>query len=82
MVRGTSPPNRSTTACIDSTTARALLRKKPVDRMYGSISVGVLAANAAGVGNRLNSAGVTLLTPTSVLCAERMVAMRSSCGFV
>ena len=37
-------------------------------------------ANAAGSGNLANSAGVTILTRTSVHWADRMVAISSSSG--
>ncbi len=65
---------------IDSCSARALLRKSPMDAIQGSIWAGVAAANAAGVGKRANSAGVTLLTDASVAWAERMVAASNSWG--
>jgi len=59
---------------------RDLLRQKLMVRTKGSISAGDAAANAEIVGNARNSAGVALLTDASVACAERMVAISSSCG--
>ena len=46
--------------------------------MWGSIASGDDPAKASGVGNARNSAGVALLTPTSVACALRIVAISSS----
>jgi hypothetical protein len=55
-----------------------LLRKKPVERMSGSSSSGLSAANAASVGYFAKITGVTMLTRASVHCAERIVATSSS----
>jgi len=53
-------------------------RKKPVDRTISSTSAGSAPARSAGVGYFANSVGVTMLTRSSVHCAERIVAQRSS----
>lgn len=45
--------------------------------MMDSISGSDAAASALGVGKALKSAGVTVLTVTSVVCAESAVAMTS-----
>ena len=58
----------------------AFALKKPVDRMISSSSPGGEAARAATSGKRRKSSGVTMLTRTSVHCAERTVATRSSSG--
>ena len=50
-----------------SRTALALLRQKLSVFTNGSICAGVALAKSFGVGNFLNSAGVALFTPTSVL---------------
>src|SRR5262245_62876007 len=60
----------------------ALLRKKPVLWIAFSSSPRLAAANAAAVGYFLNKAGVTMFTRTSVHCAERIVAIRSSSGLL
>ncbi|MFZ2874642.1 MAG: hypothetical protein WAZ94_09190 [Phycisphaerales bacterium] len=65
---------------MDSWIARALARKKPRERMKGSMSAGEAPAKSVGLLKRAKSAGVALLTATSVHWAERMVAMRSSWG--
>src|ERR1700728_1830782 len=58
----------------------ALLRKNPVVRIRFSSSGSFALAIAAGVGKRLNKSGVTIFTRTSVHCADRIVATRSSQG--
>ena len=45
-----------------------------------SSSGGAAAARSYGVGYLANSAGVTMLTLTSVVCADRIVAASSSYG--
>ena len=45
--------------------------------MIGSISAGVASASLAGVPYLANSLGVTRLTRTSVVCADKMVAISS-----
>ena len=55
----------------------AFERKNPVEWMISSSSSGLAAARSAGVGYRANTAGVTLLTISSVHCADRIVAIRS-----
>src|ERR1700755_1105364 len=58
----------------------ALLLKNPVVRMISISSGNSAFAIAAGVGKRRNNSGVTMLTRTSVHCAERIVATSSSHG--
>ena len=41
---------------------------------------GSASARSSGVGYRANSAGVTMFTRTSVVCADRIVAVSSSKG--
>ena len=52
----------------------ALFRKKPVERISSSTSACEPAARARASGYRAKSAGVTMLTRTSVHWAERIVA--------
>ena len=52
-------------------------RKKPVGRMSSSSSSGSAAARSAAVGYRAKSAGVTMLTRSSVVWADSTVATRS-----
>ncbi len=75
--RGTSPPNRVAIALATVFSALVFCRKNPVDWTSRSISAAGAAASAAGVGKRAKSAGVTMLTRSSVHCAERIVATRS-----
>src|SRR6185436_7759579 len=63
-------------------TAFALLRKKPVCLTSRSISTWLAAANAAASGYLRKSDFVTMLTRTSVDCAESIVAISSSNAFV
>jgi hypothetical protein len=53
-------------------------RKNPVEWMSFSTSSGSAWARSAGVGYRANNAGVTMLTRSSVDCADRIVATSSS----
>ena len=55
-----------------------LLRKNPVVRISSSTSAGSAAARSSGRGYRANSAGVTMLTRSSVVWADRIVAVSSS----
>ena len=82
IVRGTSPPCFSMIAFDAAITAFALLRKKPVWRTSRSISGCVALANACGFGYLRNSDFVTMFTRTSVDCADSIVAISSSNGFV
>ena len=59
----------------------AFARKKPVEWIAFSRSRGFAFASACAVGYFLNSAGVTMFTPASVDCAERIVATSSSKAF-
>lgn len=80
MLRGTSPPYRSTIACAQPFRERALARKNPVDWMIRSMAPRGAAASAAASGQARNRTGVTWLTRASVHCAERMVAASSLNG--
>src|SRR5579864_5812209 len=75
---GTSPPNSATIFFAAPTTDFDLLRKNPVERTSGSSCSGFSAANACTVGYLRNNSGVTRLTFTSVDCADKIVATRSS----
>ena len=57
---------------------RVLLRKKPVVRTSSSTSAGSAAARSSGRGYLANRAGVTMFTRSSVVWADRMVAVSSS----
>jgi len=59
---------------------RALARKNPVEWTRSSSSSGLATARSDAVGYRANTAGTTLLTISSVHCAERIVAISSSNG--
>src|SRR5271157_3469528 len=72
------PPKSLISLRAAPTTDFALLRKHPVERMSGSSSSGLSAANDSRVGYLAKITGVTILTRTSVHCAERMVATSSS----
>src|SRR5437763_11184764 len=63
-------------------TALALLRKKPVCLTSRSISTWLATANDCGVGYLRKSDLVTMLTRTSVDCAESIVAISSSKALV
>jgi hypothetical protein len=58
----------------------ALARKKPVGLRIASSSSRSASAYACAAGYFANSVGVTLLTVTSVVCADRIVATSSSSG--
>ena len=74
---GTSPPKRSSKACAIPMMLFVFERKKPVDWMTVSTSEGSACARSAAVGYFANNAGVTMLTRSSVVCADRIVATRS-----
>ena len=57
--------------------ACVLLRKNPVVWISSSTSAGSAAARSAGVGYLANSGGVTMLTRSSVVWADRIVAVSS-----
>ena len=82
MSQGTSSPKSLTIFLAAPTTDFDLLRKNPVERMSGSSCSGLSAAKSRTVGYFLNITGVTLLTPTSVDWAERIVATSSSQALV
>src|SRR5947207_9653048 len=56
-------------------------RKNPVDWIKPSTSSGSACARSSGVGYFANRAGVTMLTRSSVVCADRIVATSSSYAF-
>ncbi len=78
MVRGTLPPKSSTILCAAPMMDFVFCRKNPVDRTISSTRSGSAAARSSGEGYRSKSSGVTLFTFSSVVWAERMVAIRSS----
>ncbi len=80
MSLGTSPPNRPSTTRAMRMRLLVFDRKKPEAWMSSSTSSGLACARSAGVGYRSKSAGVILLTVSSVDCAERIVATRSWYG--
>src|SRR5438270_6512921 len=82
IVRGTSPPKRSTSARLAAMIRWVLARKNPVGLISRSTSAGSAAARSMGVGYRRNSSGVTRLTARSVVWAERMVAISNSNAFL
>ena len=53
-------------------------RKNPVDWMIVSTSAGSADARSAGVGYFANRFGVTMLTRSSVVWADRIVATSNS----
>ena len=59
-----------------------LARKNPVDWMIGLDVSAIRRGQIGGAGYLANSVGVTMLTRTSVVCADRTVAMSSSNGEV
>ena len=74
---GTSPSNRSSSALAMPMMLFVFCRKNPVAWMSSSTSAGSACARSAGVGYLANSAGVTWFTISSVVCAERIVAVSS-----
>ena len=50
----------------------------PIDLMYSATSSGSACERAAASGYSANSAGVTLFTLLSVVCAESTTQIRSS----
>lgn len=81
MALGTSPPKFATIVSDAPRSAYPFMLKKPVDRISSSTCPAGAEAIAAGVGYVANSRGVTIFTRSSVHCAERIVAERSSNGF-
>ena len=75
---GTCPPKSLRIFLAAPTTDFDLLRKKPVERISGSSCSGFKAAKASTVGYFLKISGVTMLTRTSVACADRIVATSNS----
>ena len=71
-------PRRS--SCAAPISERVFCRKNPVLTINSSTCRGSAAAIARASGYSLNSRGVTRLTPTSVDCAERIVAARHCHG--
>src|SRR5262245_11209392 len=79
-VRGTSPPWRSTSALAIPDRARALARKNPVEWISRSSVARSALAQSCARWYRRNRSAVTTFTRSSVHCAERIVATRSSSG--
>ena len=82
MRPGTSPSNRSTSACASPSAEFALARKKPVGLRIVSSSSRSAPASATASGYVANRVGVTLLTILSVVCADSTVATSSSKALV
>jgi hypothetical protein len=76
-VRGTSPPWSAISPRANPMTLRALFRKKPVERTTSSTSSWAAPASASASGYRAKSTGVTMLTRSSVVWADRIVATPS-----
>ena len=77
-LRGTCPPWRSISSRQVSNRFFALVRNRPMVRMY-SVSAGrPRARTLAGVFATTNRRRVALFTPTSVACAESSTAASSS----
>ncbi len=81
-VRGTVPPNSATSFFDSATTFLALVRKRPMVRISSVTSASLSAAIFSGVSARAKSAGVALLTPASVACADSTTATSSVNGLV
>ena len=79
-VRGTSPPCSATSFCDSATTFFALVRKRPMVLIRSCTRASPSAAILAGVSAAANSAGVALLTPASVACADSTTATSSVNG--
>ena len=79
-VLGTSPPCCVTNAWHVAMMFFALLLNRPMVLMKGVRPATPNASMAAGVWAARNSAGVALLTPLSVACADRITAINSSNG--
>ena len=77
IVSGTRPSNSATTMRAAPMMFLVLFRKKPVGWMISSTSAGSAAASDPASGYFAKRIGVTLFTPTSVVCAERMTATSS-----
>src|SRR4249920_3293279 len=73
-VRGTSPACSSTSFFDKATTFFALVRKRPMVFTSSRTRSSPNAAIFCGVSAAANSAGVALLTPASVACAESTTA--------
>jgi hypothetical protein len=80
IVLGTSPPNFSTRSFEVPMIDFVFCRKNPVGYMSFSTASGSASASACGVGYALKSNGVTLLTVSSVDCADMMVATSNCHG--
>ena len=77
MVRGTSPLNSSMIWAEVARMDLALLRKNPVCLTISSTSACDESARALAVGNLRNKLGVTRLTVTSVVWADRMTDIKN-----
>ncbi len=74
---GTSPPWRSSSRRASAATFFALACHSPIERICAPMPASPSCAMAAASGAAANSAGVTLFTAASVVCAERTTATRS-----
>ena len=61
---------------------RALVRKSPIVRINSVTRASPSATIFAGVSASANKAGVALLTPTSVACADKTTATRRVNGLM
>src|SRR5262249_9864596 len=77
---GTAPPCSSTSLRDSAMTFFALVRNRPIVLMYARTRSSPSAAILAGVSAAANKAGVALLTPASVACAESTTAISSVNG--
>ena len=75
--RGTSPPCSAISFCESATTFFALVRNRPMVLIRSRTLSSPSATIFSGVGPAANSAGVALLTPASVACADSTTATSS-----
>ena len=80
MSRGTFPPCSATSVSASFLTFFAFVGASPQARMHARISSTLSLAIRCGVDARSKSAGVTLFTCASVVCADRSTATRSVNG--
>ena len=80
--RGTSPLCCSTSIRLSAITFFALVRNSPIVRISSITRSSPSASIFAGVSASANSAGVALLTPASVACADSTTATSSVNGLM
>ena len=80
--RGTWPPCSAISFCDSATTFLALVRNSPMVLTSSRTRSSPSAAIFAGVSASANSAGVALLTPASVACADSTTATSSVNGLM